>query len=290
MSQTLAIQDPSTRHKDPSMRPLVRSWEGPETDVAWVQVAGELDLATAPALGRTLRGAECRARLVVLDLRELTFTDSCGVRVLSHASSHALQAGRRLVLVRGPAQVDRMMTLMPADAFEIVDLDPGEPLAGALLQLEQRPGGGKASGAPIQLTELTVAISAAMVEVYTAFYGPGPMTASTYIKDKIVACVLESPVRRAENRAQPGPDRGGDRGGVDAETEDGFCAAIERLTHRRVVAFMSQDQTSPGVACELFFLDAAPLAANGCDQLAARSSRIWPRRPRDPEPAKPSLT
>jgi hypothetical protein len=33
------------------------------------------------------------------------------------------------------------------------------------------------------------------------------------------------------------------------------------MTHRRVVAFMSANQTTPGVACELFLLDAAPLAA-----------------------------
>ena len=48
-----------------------------------------------------------------------------------------------------------------------------------------------------------------------------------------------------------------------AGSEDEFTAAIERLTHRRVVAFLSANQTSPGVACELFFLDAAPLAREG---------------------------
>ena len=45
------------------------------------------------------------------------------------------------------------------------------------------------------------------------------------------------------------------------DTEDEFTAAIERLTHRRVVAFLSANQTAPGVACELFFLDAAPLVS-----------------------------
>ncbi len=46
------------------------------------------------------------------------------------------------------------------------------------------------------------------------------------------------------------------------DTEDEFTAAIERLTHRRVVAFLSANQTTPGVACELFFLDAAPVTAH----------------------------
>jgi hypothetical protein len=45
------------------------------------------------------------------------------------------------------------------------------------------------------------------------------------------------------------------------ETEDEFSAAIERLTHRHVTAFLSANQTAPGVACELFFLDRTPLAA-----------------------------
>jgi hypothetical protein len=43
------------------------------------------------------------------------------------------------------------------------------------------------------------------------------------------------------------------------DTEDEFTAAIPRLTRRRVVASMSANQTTPGAACELFFLDAAPL-------------------------------
>ncbi len=47
------------------------------------------------------------------------------------------------------------------------------------------------------------------------------------------------------------------------ETEDEFTAAIERLTERRVVAFMSANQATPGVAGELFFLDAAPPAPRG---------------------------
>jgi len=42
--------------------------------------------------------------------------------------------------------------------------------------------------------------------------------------------------------------------------QDEFTAEIERLTQRRVTAFMSANQTTPGVACELFFLEAPPAA------------------------------
>lgn len=37
-------------------------------------------------------------------------------------------------------------------------------------------------------------------------------------------------------------------------SEDEFTELIERLTKRSVTAFLSANQTSPEVACELFFL------------------------------------
>jgi anti-anti-sigma factor len=231
--------------------------------VAWVQVAGELDIATAPALEQTLRDGELQTRLVVLDLRELTFTDSCGARVISEAGKRAERDGRRLVLVRGPTQADRMFTLMKSDVLEIVDLEPGEPLDQALGQIAERTSQGRGLDTPTPGAELKVAISAAMVELHSAFYGHDHMTATTHFNDKIVVCVLENTLIEGDESTAP-DGAGGEpidaRVAFQADTEDEFCAAIERLTHRRVLAFTSQDQTTPGVARELFFLDAAPLA------------------------------
>ena len=138
MPQTLVIPDPAATRSDVSQQALVRSWKDCGSDVAWVQVVGELNIATAPALEQTLRDTELRARLVVLDLRELTFMDSCAVHVITNASIRADRAGRRLVLVRGSEQADRMFTPATSDVPEIVDLDPGEPVAHALSQLAQR--------------------------------------------------------------------------------------------------------------------------------------------------------
>jgi anti-sigma B factor antagonist len=108
-------------------------------DAAWVRAAGELDIATAPQLKQTLRQAEAGARRVVLDLRELTFMDSCGVHVIVDASTRARAAGNRLVLVRGPSQVDRLLVLSKAaDVLEIVDLDPAQPPVQALVELAQQ--------------------------------------------------------------------------------------------------------------------------------------------------------
>jgi len=45
-----------------------------------------------------------------------------------------------------------------------------------------------------------------------------------------------------------------ERVAFQADRQDEFSAAVERITRRRVVAFLSGNQASPGIACELFFL------------------------------------
>ena len=70
---------------------------------------GEDRAATAPQLERTADASQ--ARLVVLDLRELTFLDSSGLHAILHAGIRARQAGRWLVLVRVPSNVERLLTL-----------------------------------------------------------------------------------------------------------------------------------------------------------------------------------
>ncbi len=107
--------------------------------MAWVRVTGELDIATVPELKQTLGRAEDRARRVVLDLRELTFMDTSGVHVIVDANVRATSAERQLVLVRGPAQVDRLLALTGArDALEIVDLNPAEPPVQELVHLARQ--------------------------------------------------------------------------------------------------------------------------------------------------------
>jgi anti-sigma B factor antagonist len=117
---------------------FVCSWTDGGRDAAWVHLAGELDIATAPQLEWTLGLDELQARLVVLDLRELVFIDSSGVHAIVKASRSARQAGRRLVLFRGPPSVDRLFALSgSSDDLEIGDLDPGDPPVQVLPQLAQ---------------------------------------------------------------------------------------------------------------------------------------------------------
>jgi len=108
---------------------------------------------------------------------------------------------------------------------------------------------------------LTEAISAAMVELYADFYGHERTTATTYINDNVVVCVLEDILTLGEaNQISDGQSAQVIDGRVAFQEgiEDEFTAAIERLTDRSVTAFLSANQTNPGVACELFFLEASP--------------------------------
>jgi uncharacterized protein YbcI len=105
---------------------------------------------------------------------------------------------------------------------------------------------------------LTEAISAAMVTLYGEVYGHDRTTASTYINDNVVVCILEDILTTSEEKlVATGAASEVIEGRVafQAAREDEFSAAVERLTRRRVVAFMSANQTLPGIACEMFFLE-----------------------------------
>ena len=102
-------------------------------DAAWVNVVGELDIATAPALALSLHESQQLAHLTVLDLRELAFMDTAGVHTIVNASLRARKNGRRLVLVRGRPEIYRIFTLTGSTAdVDIADPDPVQPPVPAL--------------------------------------------------------------------------------------------------------------------------------------------------------------
>jgi anti-sigma B factor antagonist len=84
---------------------------------------GELDLASSTELEQELdRLLASGANQVVVDLRELEFMDSTGLSVLINAHQRAQQAGARLSLIKGPPQVQRLLSLTGvADRIELAD-------------------------------------------------------------------------------------------------------------------------------------------------------------------------
>src|SRR5687768_16425338 len=94
-----------------------------DTTCARLVLRGELDLYSAPALDDMLVDVEGEKwPLVMLDLRELEFLDSAGLRLIVRTQARAGQDGRRLVIIRGPETVQRVFTLTGLDAeFEFAD-------------------------------------------------------------------------------------------------------------------------------------------------------------------------
>ena len=131
MSIELALPASDDARADALPPPFTCSCTNGGLDAARVHVGGELDIATTPQLERTLD--ESRARLVVLDLRELAFIDSSGIHAIVRAGIRARQDGRRLVLVRVPSDVDRVLTLTGSSGqVEFGDVDPVAPPVHAL--------------------------------------------------------------------------------------------------------------------------------------------------------------
>jgi anti-sigma B factor antagonist len=90
---------------------------------AVVLIRGELDLATAPDLERVVYEHLDAQRDVVVDLRELDFMDSTGLRVL--VASHArVRDGQRFLVVRPPAggAIAKILTIAGVETeLDLVD-------------------------------------------------------------------------------------------------------------------------------------------------------------------------
>jgi anti-anti-sigma factor len=115
---------------------FVRSWTNGDPEAAWVHVAGDLNVATVSQLVRKLREPRLQLRLVVLDLRDLVQIDSSGLQAIVKACVRAREVGRRLVLLRGPPNVDRVFTRAgSSDDLEIGDIHPLESPAQVLRDL-----------------------------------------------------------------------------------------------------------------------------------------------------------
>ena len=89
-----------------------------------VALSGELDISTAQQLEDDLKRVEAqRPELIVLDLRDLAFMDSTGLRLLILADQRAKEEGRRVAIGRGNEMIQRVLHLTRLDErLEIVDV------------------------------------------------------------------------------------------------------------------------------------------------------------------------
>lgn len=152
---------------------FVCGWETGALGAAWVHAAGALDLAATPQLAQSLAEAQLNARLVMLDLRDVTFIDCFAVDVVLEAAGRARHGGGRLMLARGPARVDRVFTLTGAcDQLLIFDLAPAEP-GPTVLAVARRRGDARVSPPRMRsLWALARVIGSAMAETTQALMRP----------------------------------------------------------------------------------------------------------------------
>jgi len=128
---------------------------------------------------------------------------------------------------------------------------------------------------------LNAAISNAVVGLLGEHLGRGPTRARSIHNGKLVLCVLEDTMTKAErNLAARGKE---DfvlemRHAFQETMQEELTAAIERLSGRKVVAFLSANHIEPDVAAEVFVLD-EPVAesevADGGSPKAGLAAERW---------------
>jgi anti-anti-sigma factor len=84
--------------------------------VVRVVARGEVDLATAPLLDQALVAAEATdASEIVLDIEQVSFIDSSGLRMLLEAHARSQRDSNRLRLTRGTRQARRLFALVAVE-------------------------------------------------------------------------------------------------------------------------------------------------------------------------------
>jgi uncharacterized protein YbcI len=104
---------------------------------------------------------------------------------------------------------------------------------------------------------LYAALSNAVVRIVHEYTGRGPTTARTSIRDDIVVVMLQGSLLKAEHSLIA--DGKGQlvvemRRSFQQTMREDLSAAVEMLTDRKVIAFMSDSQLEPDYSVEVFVL------------------------------------
>jgi anti-sigma B factor antagonist len=85
-------------------------------DEVTLALEGELDISSTPRLEAELGRVEAaKPHVVILDLRDLAFLDSSGLRAILEADMRARREGRRVALIPGPETVHRVFLIALLD-------------------------------------------------------------------------------------------------------------------------------------------------------------------------------
>ena len=107
--------------------------------------------------------------------------------------------------------------------------------------------------------ELNAAVTKALVKIQASHLGRGPANASTFHHDNVLVTLMHDVLSDAEAiLGQNGHHTTVSdwRATLQTALEPDFREAVERLTGRSVIAFISANHLDPDVAAEMFILDA----------------------------------
>lgn len=83
-----------------------------EADRVIVRLEGEFDMVNAPRLQSVLESADLDAKtMLVIDLQQLQFMDSTGLRVILSVRDSTLERGQEFAVTPGSQQVQRLLSL-----------------------------------------------------------------------------------------------------------------------------------------------------------------------------------
>jgi uncharacterized protein YbcI len=114
---------------------------------------------------------------------------------------------------------------------------------------------------PLKGGELNAAITSALVGIQTEYLGRGPRRASTFYHGPVLVTLMHevlTPAEKSLTRTNQAEAVEQIRRLFQDTMKADFREAVERLTGRKVLAFISGNHIDPDIAAELFILDGPP--------------------------------
>jgi uncharacterized protein YbcI len=108
--------------------------------------------------------------------------------------------------------------------------------------------------------QLNAALSRAVVQLHNQYLGRGPTKGHAFYRGSVVVVILEDTLTKPERSliagGKDGVVRDMRRDLLDTMRRD-LVDAIEQLTERRVVSFLTDNDIATDIAAEIFVLDRA---------------------------------
>jgi anti-anti-sigma factor len=100
-----------------------------EADRVVIRLAGELDMANAPLLQAAIEQQDVAGKpMLVLDMQELEFIDSTGLRIILWARERCQERDREFALTQGSQQVQRLLAVSGAGEHLRIIASPDDML------------------------------------------------------------------------------------------------------------------------------------------------------------------